>query len=297
MKAYYENIHNAKPKDAVPTAHLLIHMDDLGPPPRDAIFFPSHWHDALEIIVVLEGRVAVRTDSSVLYAGVGESLLIAANQIHSLHADPEGSNNLYYCLIIHQEFFKNYGLYTNAFITQGLGANKEVAALVKSIYDEHTKKELHHSTLIKAKTLELLVYLLRNQATLNYSEETAENKQVFAVKKAIDYINNNFHRNITLEDICAEVCLSRYYLSRVFKENTGQTVSDFIMNQRCIHAQNLIASGNYSLGQIAELCGFNSSTYFSTVFKKYKGIAPSKMIRTASTTEDSEEPASETKHP
>ena len=279
MQAFYENMENPNPKDIVPASHVLVHLDELGPKPKDTTFYPSHWHEPLELIVVKEGRVAVHTASTVLYADVGESILIGTNQLHSLHADPEGSDNNYYCLIIKPEFLKNYGIYPDIFITGKLGLNKNIEALVKYIYSEHVQKKPYYSVLVNAKVLEILVLLLREHPESDYHIENPEDKRIFAVKKAIAYINDNLTRNITLQDICAEVCLSRYYFSHLFKETTGQTVSDFITNQRCTYAQNLILSGGHSLGEIAERSGFNSSTYFSTAFKKCKGIAPSQLIK------------------
>ena len=163
MSVNYENIHNALPKDVITSTQLLVHKDELGPPPREATFFPSHWHDALEILVVLEGRIAVHTNSGTLHAEVGESILIAANQIHSPHNDPADSNSLYLCLIIHKSFLDKYNLPIHVFSNQQLGLNEEVKHLVSYIYKEHVSKAPHHTALIQAKVLELLVLLLRTQ--------------------------------------------------------------------------------------------------------------------------------------
>ena len=95
------------------------------------------------------------------------------------------------------------------------------------------------------------------------------------VKAVISYIRRHFAEAITVEDICASVAFSRSYVCHAFKEVTGKTLVEYVHYVRCNNARSLLASGQYNLTQCAQRSGFGSLSYFSRVYKKVMGAAPS----------------------
>jgi AraC-like DNA-binding protein len=96
-------------------------------------------------------------------------------------------------------------------------------------------------------------------------------------KLAIDvanYIQHHLSEPITAEDIAKELYLSRPYLSRKFIEETGESLTDFILKEKTEEAKRLLRYSDKSLTSISNYLGFSSQSHFSRVFKKYTGIAP-----------------------
>ena len=76
------------------------------------------------------------------------------------------------------------------------------------------------------------------------------------------------------EDIAKELYLSRPYLSRKFIEETGISLTDYILNEKTEEAKRLLRYSDKSLTAISGYLGFSSQSHFSRVFKKYSGSTP-----------------------
>ena len=92
--------------------------------------------------------------------------------------------------------------------------------------------------------------------------------------RAIDFINRHYTADMTLDDVCREVYISKYYLCRRFKRAMGMTVMEYVLKTRIAAAKNALCDGTDSVGEISERCGFSSISYFSQIFKKHTGLTP-----------------------
>ena len=113
-----------------------------------------------------------------------------------------------------------------------------------------------------------LFSLLMTNAELytNRSEEAKSN--IGVIKAALDFMDNNFRENITLEDVARHVHLSRIYFRSVFVAATGQTPYKYIRSKRLSSAKQLILTTNKSFSEIAVECGFSSQSYMNSVFRE-----------------------------
>ena len=92
--------------------------------------------------------------------------------------------------------------------------------------------------------------------------------------EACQFIQNHLAENLSLERVAAQIFVNRYYLCQLFKENMQESFSEYITRKRLEQAQTLLKTTHFSIDKIAEQCGFSSSGYFSTVFRKYYGQSP-----------------------
>ena len=101
-------------------------------------------------------------------------------------------------------------------------------------------------------------------------------------KKAVDMakqiIARRYDSELSIERIAKELHYSRNYFGQLFKAETGMSVSEYINQVRVQKAKELLHSGEYRIGQIAEKVGFSDQQYFSRVFKKIVGCMPSEYI-------------------
>ena len=106
--------------------------------------------------------------------------------------------------------------------------------------------------------------------------------------KAIAFINRHYASAITLDDICRESYVSKYYLCRSFKNSVGMTIMEYLLKTRLVAAQNhLISDETLSIGEISEACGFSGISYFSQIFKKNTGLSPNQYRKRYGKRQDS----------
>ena len=97
---------------------------------------------------------------------------------------------------------------------------------------------------------------------------------------AIKYIQFNYSHDISVDDIAKAVGVSRSHLYRVFMANVGQSPIDYLTGYRISEACSLLKNAHLSIAEIAVSVGFFDQFYFSRVFKKVKGVPPSKYLAT-----------------
>lgn len=88
------------------------------------------------------------------------------------------------------------------------------------------------------------------------------------------YIIENLKEEIRVETIAKKFYLSADYLAKIFKKETGVSVSDFILEERMFLAKELIMAGKMSISRVSYECGYDNYSYFTKVFKKKYGMTP-----------------------
>ena len=100
-----------------------------------------------------------------------------------------------------------------------------------------------------------------------------------AVRKAISCISDNLHEKLTAADIARKIGYNRSYLAVLFRRETGQTITEFILERRIEAAKSLIAGG-LKLSEISGMLGFSSQSHFCRCFKKITGVTPGEFRKT-----------------
>jgi len=97
-----------------------------------------------------------------------------------------------------------------------------------------------------------------------------------ALRKAENYILENFTRKVSLKEISNVAGLSPPYFSTIFKEEMGENLSKYLNRLRVEKASRLLLDTEMSLSEIAACCCFEDQSWFSKIFKAYTGISPGK---------------------
>lgn len=124
--------------------------------------------------------------------------------------------------------------------------------------------------------LQILSHLFDEYIKQNFDfleESTTKNPHVV---KALEYIRFNYNKNISVSQVAKECYISSSYLQSLFSYHLGHGVAEEIRNQQLNYAKELLSKTQYSVEHISYLCGFKSSDYFCTVFKREENISPLK---------------------
>lgn len=151
---------------------------------------------------------------------------------------------------------------------------RETGIDVKRIYND---KDIPYSSIKKFETLtEMREWILKLYNKLsNLIGETKFNPDYSEyTKKAICYIQQNYKKNISLNEVAEYIGVNSSYLSRIFKEDCGVGFVEYLNNVRIDHAKQIIETNRMKLKDVVKEVGFNSYTYFFKVFKDVLNVTP-----------------------
>ena len=89
------------------------------------------------------------------------------------------------------------------------------------------------------------------------------------------YIQENYSRDISLDDVSSQVNISPYYFSKIFKEETGENFIEYLTRVRIDKAKELLVDENVSVKEAGIQSGYSDPNYFSRIFKKQMDMTPS----------------------
>lgn len=244
--------------------------------------YESHCHSAVEIIMPVKGEVIYELDDTTYAVQADEVLIVPPNCVHALtmHA---GSAR-YLLLFEPDSIFSMRDmplveemLQTPIYLTGQQELQGAVRALLMQCVNCYEKKEFLWNTMCYS-------YLMQMYARLGQSNLVpaapprmeARRMEPEIVDSARLYIDQNFKRSITLEDVSAFAGFSKYYFSRVFKQQMGVSFSEYLRGKRVSMAEDLLIHSRQSIQDIAVASGFGSIATFNRVFRESRGCTPSR---------------------
>ncbi len=118
---------------------------------------------------------------------------------------------------------------------------------------------------------------------IEYSADRRENDEKkehdYYIHEAVVYIQQNYQRELSVDEVANFCKLNRNYFSRRFKELIGSTPQEFLIRQRLTSAAELLRLTDLPIKNIADQCGYTNQLHFSQAFKKYYGLPPREWRR------------------
>ena len=131
---------------------------------------------------------------------------------------------------------------------------------------------------IYEKLTTLLTLLMEDSWSLEkYNDENPAGKRNLQDLK--EYLDIHFAEKITLDFLADSFYINKYYLTRIFKEQFGISINQYLLQLRITHAKQLLRFSTNSIEEIATLCGIPDANYFARTFKKVEGITPGDFRR------------------
>ncbi|SEK96479.1 AraC-like ligand binding domain-containing protein [Carnobacterium iners] len=246
----------------------------------------SHSHDFLEISIIIDGETLYTIDNHTVYLEKETILLFNPGTIHYEQALNNMRNtqlHIGFRNILLDCFPKDF-FPVESPIIHLKEHNKEFFIICQKIIAERAANKPGVELMLKALVTQLIVLLLRDSSALmnKIIQETLtadEQKKQQTVNEIIHYLETHYRKDITLNDLARHYFLSSTNLSRIFKEETGDSPINYLIKVRLEQAKLLLdTKTNMSIKEISKLVGYNDALYFSKLFKKHYGQSPSAFM-------------------
>ncbi|MGI6580148.1 MAG: AraC family transcriptional regulator [Saccharofermentanales bacterium] len=238
-----------------------------------------HWHDELELIYVLDGKVLIGTPSRQFIIEKNQLLVINPQEIHGL-SDPDSDNlllviqlvtpnNLPYCshdYNVHYEMQPYYVLDDKNL--------RVIPTLMIDIMITLLKENNGFAFRLSALISELFYILFNYFPKQDYSFNDSKNKNLHKIQSLLSYINKNFKNKLTMEELAKEVNFSKSYLSHFFKKHLGMNFQTYLKQIRINHAIKLLMNDEKNILDISYECGFSDYQYLNKAFKENYNCTP-----------------------
>ena len=252
-----------------------MHLDSVG----------LHHHDFYEVYFFLGGKAEYRVEGRLYRLRPGDVLLLSPMELHQVTVQAgrlpyerivlwisrsylaslgSGEDSLYRC------FDNALSEHTNL-LKRSDGV--QVQPLFEQLLEERSQNLYAGEACARGYLLQLLVQL--NRLALNSRQQAGENSPL--VSRAVAHINSHYAEEITLDDLAAQLHVSKYYLCHEFSRVAGTSVYRFITLKRLQIARELLLQGA-APSEAAAQCGFKDYPNFYRAFKTRYRLSPSDCV-------------------
>jgi len=240
--------------------------------------FPMHQHEELcEIIYISSGAGRFVIGNHTYEAKAGDVLIYNGGVLHEEHSDPERPLLTYFCGIGR---LKIKTLPAHCLIAPNQcpviptgDCGRLIENHIRTLFEELQQQEYGFETVCRNALISLIV-TVRRLIGIQCEEATSAGTDSSLGRRIKAYIDSHFTHDISLNEIASRLYISPYYLSHIFKEETGDSPINYLIRRRIGEAKRLLLTTERSVGEIAEAVGYVNVNYFSTQFKKVTGHSP-----------------------
>lgn len=252
----------------------------------------EHHHDFIEIVFVTKGHGIQVISKNEYEVSEGDIFILQGFQNHyfknadkaeiiNVMFDPVKSQNLiaadiktiegYNALFILEPSFRNRTHFKNMLHLNRVDLAKS-EYILNSMLNEIANKSPGYELFMKNKLEEIIIFLSRKYSQISMPKA----KSLIRIGKAIQFVEHNFHTNIYIQQLAEISFMSIRNFQRVFKEATGLSPNDYLLEMRIQHASKLLTDTESAIYEISNKVGISDWFYFSKAFKRKFGVSPLK---------------------
>lgn len=258
--------------------------------PLDFSDVPMHWHNEMEIIYVKKGKGTITLDFESYYVESGDIIIVIPGQTHGIsrleNYSMEYENIIFNTDMLISKYsdgidssyiipLLNGNLVFNHIITK----DDPYYSNISNCFDRADKLYSHgfpkgYEMAVKGYLYEFF-YALYSITEENKEIKNDTHKNMDKIKDVIKYIEENYRKPISIDEIAAVCNFSSSHFMKYFKKVMGTSFIDYLNEYRLSMASRLLLSSTDSILEIAADCGYENLSYFNRLFKKKYGMTPS----------------------
>ena len=263
--------------------------------PERMIDFPHHWHEEAEIIYVTDGKLLVSVLNSEYIIENGDIVLIHPQTIHAIRQYEDCSARYYNILFrfsmlesgaedtCREKYFEpiySRKLLMPEHITREHPLHAEIEPIIQSLLIRPHHQRFNDELMIKSRLFELM-YRVFPYCEPADKESAYEDIVYNKLKLSLSYLEEHFADDITIGMMAAVSNYSESHFSKLFKQLTGDSFTQYLKNYRLETAAERIRNEKTKISEIAMSCGFSNLSYFSRSFLAKFKVSPSEYRRSA----------------
>lgn len=246
--------------------------------------FLSHWHNAVEVLLGISGKVAVGVGGRFWELGEGDIVIIGSQVSHCL-SDLSLESRRLALLFQPNLLFGNPLLEPYQKLFQGTGSHSSVweestrckmEEVLLKLYEEYAARAVGWEALSLSRMTEL-VYL--TAAGVPRQTVIPAEGGGSVTLRVMEYLSAHYREDVTLELCARALGFNSCYLSGKFKEQLGVPFHQYLQNLRLNHAESLLRDTDLPVGAVAERSGFASDKTFYRVFREKNASSPQEYRR------------------
>lgn len=264
--------------------------------------FPSiaaHWHEEIEVIIVLDGSCDYRINLDTFVINKGDILIIDSQSLHSLTYIPNQnmtwasfvfninmlkSSNTDGVLLKYIAPLLNHEHQLPIIIKDNINCYSKIFNVIENIIYCYYEKDIAYELELKSLLFKFFSLLYKNDLIEKHQDKNSLTiNTTDKIKLILNYINDHYSEDISINTL-AELCeYSQYHFMRFFKKHIGLTCIQYINNLRLEKSSILLTSTNNTIMDISLEVGFDNLSYFNKLFKRKYNLTP-KEFRTVNST-------------
>lgn len=285
------NIHNktspATETNTAPVQAYEATQNDLLP------FYPFHWHEETELVLITEGTLAFCCDGEWQTASQNDLILFRPFCLHCLKAIDDKPVHLQAITINLRLCSADTHYSSLASFARLLNNKHAITPLISDTNDTsmplsarfsicfETLRRNADCSNVLGELLSALPYIRNAQITPDITAD----KQCHAVRLALEYVGSNYQRRITIEDVAKHCGYSHFYIMKLFVRFTGLSCVEYANRFRLALAERMLTQ-SIKIKDIAAATGFENVSYFNRSFLRLYGKTPAEARRDISTAQN-----------
>lgn len=181
-------------------------------------------------------------------------------------------NERFYAQVIEELSLKHAYFFSNQnILTQIISSTPEIEHLHHYIFTRIPKAGKLEMDGLVFELFNLIISVFTTNSATDELKGLSKINHLSTIEKAKEYINQNFHKDISLQEIAGYSCVSPFHFSRIFRRMTSYSPYKYLLQVRLKHGELLLKNSLIPISEISVVCGFSSAEHFATAFKyKYK---------------------------
>ncbi|MCP1530414.1 AraC family transcriptional regulator [Bacillus pumilus] len=245
---------------------------------------PLHWHDEFQFVFILEGEAEFHINEETICLKEGDGVFINSGCLH-MAKDANGTTCTYLCLNVSPHFITANELFTT-FVHPYMHASQTPYILLnrKDHWSNHIyqciqtiqrlidETPAYYELELNIQLITMWKCLLQNGFQIKYDPRQHDKNE--RMKPMLNWIHQHYHEKVLLQDIARAGQLSRSECCRYFKDILKKTPLHYVNEYRVQQSLILLQETDFNITEIAYKVGFNSTSYFISMFKRIKNTTP-----------------------
>ena len=233
----------------------------------------THYHEELEMIYIESGDIIAHSGADEIILSKGDICFFMPGEIHGFKSSTQ--NNIYVLKLNMNAYVENFDFWKIRLKNNKISPNDSIynnfKTLLDEILEEYHIKQMGYEFAIRHCKNKIIYTLLRN---LEY-KFIDTSKNIKLLNSLNGFLEKNFDKDITLDEVSRACHFSKYYFAHKLKEMTGMTFISFLTAFRLEKAVNLLKTTHMGITDIALKCGFSNLRSFNRTFKTAYNTTPS----------------------